>query len=478
MITRAYKIAIEDNQLLSELSKTGKRYFELSNKPVIRWIKGEGLDDEVTRSAIGHATRLFGSDVDYCLCTNIISSERARYVLELATQPVEWIKLTPSLNETLALHLYNAGCAVENFGYWWKWFPSRVRLNASEWILDGDMIIVKQPAWYDLWKTNTDVLRVSQDNKSVIQPNGHYGDYYEGIDKDLMLYSGIISLPPGIDYVENMNNILSIRPLSFPHNGRISMDEQGVIAQTFQAFNPVPIPLYEFPFGRAFEDQLDYGIEGDKGKAWAYHFGNSFKTHNKHYDTLVNNGVIWTEKNVSIENKYRWMGNYGQWGIPGWSMSNDNTKLILDRVKKYKGKSVLELGTSRGRMTAMLHEMGCNVTTIDKYDRGAKENLSDLSINIIIEDAITYLTTSNNTFDCIIADIHDNSEAIWQKLWPVLQTKIKSDGEAILSNALLYKVSGWEEEVGIKWVINNLEDSFYYQLDDRAVPGIAIIKPI
>src|SRR5690606_17579980 len=52
--------------------------FALSDRPLIRWVKGDGLDDEVTRSAIAQATRLFGDAVDYCLTVNNIDMARAR----------------------------------------------------------------------------------------------------------------------------------------------------------------------------------------------------------------------------------------------------------------------------------------------------------------------------------------------------------------------------------------------------------------
>src|SRR6266699_7311112 len=61
--------------------------FARSERPLIRWIKGDGLDDEVTRSAIAQATRLFGGSVDYCLCTAGISPARARAVLAWAEHP-------------------------------------------------------------------------------------------------------------------------------------------------------------------------------------------------------------------------------------------------------------------------------------------------------------------------------------------------------------------------------------------------------
>ena len=75
------KVALEDRVIEKQ---TSERRFCLGTKPAIRWIKGNGLDDQVTKAAIGQATRLFGSSVDYCLCTNDIDAARVRNILEWA----------------------------------------------------------------------------------------------------------------------------------------------------------------------------------------------------------------------------------------------------------------------------------------------------------------------------------------------------------------------------------------------------------
>ena len=140
--TRAAKEAEEDARAAI---KCLGRFFSNSHRPVIRWIKGDGLDDAITRAAIGQATRLFGSEVDYCLCTNGIDASRVRTIMEWANQPVEWWPVSDQDNPQLARLLTEVGCPPEHYGYWWKWFPERVRPNAPEWILDGDMVITGTP---------------------------------------------------------------------------------------------------------------------------------------------------------------------------------------------------------------------------------------------------------------------------------------------------------------------------------------------
>ena len=144
-----------------DIARASSRPFSLGTRPVIRWIKGDGRDDEVTRSAIAQATRVFGDRVDYCMCSAGISAARARAILAWSDQPVEWWPLGPEDNLQLARMLMAAGCPVDAFGYWWKWFPERVRPAAPEWILDGDMVITGKPSWFDGWCAGTDRLRIS-----------------------------------------------------------------------------------------------------------------------------------------------------------------------------------------------------------------------------------------------------------------------------------------------------------------------------
>ena len=66
-----------------------------------------------------------------------------------------------------------------------------------------------------------------------------------------------------------------------------------------------------------------------------------------------------------------WLGGAAQWWAPGWSIRNDYTKVLLDLSQQFVSRPVLELGTSRGRLDAMLASAGCRVTTVDHHDRGA-----------------------------------------------------------------------------------------------------------
>lgn len=469
--SRAESIAREDDRIAAR--HRGRR-FSYGTRPVIRWIKGDGLDDPITRSAIGQATRLFGDRVDYCLCTNGIDAQRVRSLLGWATQPVEWWPITPDDNPRLAGILDAAGCTPEQYGYWWKWFPERVRENAPEWILDGDMIVTRIPDWFDAWAEGRDVCRMTQDDRWPLE--GMYGSYVGLIDEQQRLYSGLISLPPGLRYMDKVEAVFARKPLAAGHDGRRDMCEQGVIAAAFQTIRPTPIPLYEFPFGRAFEDTLDYGLRGDQGAGWGYHFGSSFRRDNPHFNRLVREGAVFLRRDTpSIVERTAWLGGFGQWGVPGWTIPDGCAQVIVEHAKQFAGRRVLELGTSRGRLTSMLASVGCRVTTVDHHDRGARQNLAGLDVSVIVGDAVGFLTETRAPYDLIVVDLHENSKATWRRLAPLLKRCLSAQGMLLLDNAELWRIPDWHHETGVDWFLKSLEPPWRYRIYGDTPPGVAVV---
>ena len=469
-LTRAQAIAAED---LHEAQTGIGRLFSRGTRPVIRWIKGDGLDDAVTRSAIGQATRLFGGRVDYCLCTQGIDGARVRSVLEWAAQPVEWWPVSANDNPSLAAFLQQAGCPPEKFGYWWKWFPERVRPDGPEWILDGDMVVTAAPPWFTAWAAGHDGVRVSQDDK---QGPNIYGAYARLVDPSLKLYSGLVSLPPRCRYMPQMSQVLKRWPLALGHDGRRDMCEQGVVAAAFQALWATPIPLHEFPFGRAFQPHLDFGLAGDQGHGWGYHFGNAFRRDNPHYERLVAEGVVFSKGRGDVLERHHWLGGTGQWGLPGWTMPDGMARTIVSRATAFTGRAVLEVGTSRGRLTAMLAEQGCRVTTVDHVDRGAATNLSGLPVEVVVADAVEYLQRTPQSFDLIVCDLHGNSPAEWARFVEPLTMRLAPGGMLLASNATLHEIPEWHEETGVQAFAAQLPSDWAVELDRSEVPGLAIVR--
>lgn len=466
---RSFRLSQEDAVFTSAAAR-----FSAGRRPLIRWIKGDGLDDPVTRAAIAQATRLFGSAVDYCLCTDGIDAARARDILAWAERPVEWRPVGASDNPELADLLIKAGCEPAHFGYWWKWFPERVRPDAPEIILDGDMVITGRPYWWQAWQDGRDRLRVSEDNRE--DPQRIYGRYADAVDTRSQLYSGLIALPPNLRYMPQVLEVLTERPLQIGHDGRRDMCEQGVVAAAFQRLNAFPVPLYQFPFGRAFETSLDYGLEGDLGRAWGFHFGNAFRRANPHFERLCDTGEVFDKFEPTSFQRNRWLGGTDQWGVPGWSSSEEISATILQLSRPFINGSILEVGTSRGRMTAILADAGLRITTLDREDRGAAANLAGLAVTVVQDELVRYLSRSQNSFDLIVVDIHGNTVRDWKGYSDVLIGALARGGMMLISNANLNLVSGWQEETGVSWFLGQLPTGWTSTVIDPPVPGIAVVR--
>ena len=463
---RAKRVAFLDRYLAT----SHIHQFRRGNRPVIRWIKGDGLDDEVTRAAIAQATRLFGEEVDYCLITQGISPARARDVLAWADQSVEWWPITEKDNLELAQLLHEAGCPTEDFGFWWKWFPERVRVNAPEWILDGDMVITARPDWFEDWKAGRDQVRVSQEETT---DETSYGEYSSQINHQLKLYSGLISLPPKATYMKQVADLLKAKPLQRFHNGRINRSEQGVMVTALQHLDPLPIPLHEFPFAFPGATEFDFGKSKIRDRVWGYHFARSFVVRNEHFHELVDRGDIYSEVNPTPINKYRWLsGGSGQWGIPGWGMKNTLLDVFRENAKVYAPGTALELGTSRGRMAAVLADAGLSVTTVDHQDRGAGLNLKDLDVKVVIDEALNFLINTTQSYDVICIDLHENSIETWKKLWRYLPERLNIGGAIIINNLYLAELEIWHHEKGVAHLVENLDSSWISEVLSLDSPAV------
>lgn len=471
-LSHAERIAHEDDAAF----RRGIRQFSQGQRPVIRWIKGDGLDDVVTRAAIGQATRLFGSAVDYCLCTAGLDATRVRDILAWAVRPVEWWPLSPSDNPVLADLLEKAGCPPDAYGYWWKWFPERVRPDAPEWVLDGDMVITGRPEWLQEWLRGEDKCRVSQDDRWPAE--GMYGNYVPHVDLAKRLYSGLVSFRPGQRYMDAIARVLSVQPLAQPHDGRRDMCEQGVVAAAFQDC-ATPVPLYDFPFGRGFEDHLDYGLMGNQGRAWGYHFGHAFRGPNRHFDRLTEAGVVFSRSDdPPLRERFAWLGGSGQWGIPGWGMAPETSDAIQEELAEFAGRRVLELGTSRGRLTAILASLGCCVVTVDRHDRGAAANLAGLGVEIVVAEAMDFLTGTRERFDAIVVDLHGNSREVWAGLGPRLLERLSHGGKLLINNAGLHRMPEWQDEDGVAHWLQTLGGDWSVTVHDTIEPGVAVVRDV
>jgi hypothetical protein len=448
-----------------------------------------------------------------------------REVLAWADQPVEWWPLDPADNPELAAVLLAAGCDPDHFGYWWKWFPERVRPAAPEWVLDGDMVIVGAPSWFSAWKSGQDPLRMTQesglDPLPVTQDDGskHYGEYAAHVDWTSRLYSGLVSLPPNLRYMEECLAVLRRQPLLARHNGRENMSEQGVMAAAFGRLGALPIPLREFPFATACErsprkrswlsvalrkisyahalkklrkyanrarqrlslgtfpsnTSLDHGASGPRQRPWGYHFARAFVSRNPEFERLVSEGAIyWQDDDPSPQKRFAWMRNRGQWGREGWSMDPTCVDRVASLAENCGGKPVLEIGTSRGYLAAVMAAHGCKVTTVDREDRGARKNLEGLGVDVVTSDASAFLSASQTKYSLIVVDLHGNDVATWRELWPKLKPRLDRFGKMVLYNSHLWKIPEWHDQTGLMWVAQNALDGMAQQVFEEPSPGMII----
>jgi tetratricopeptide (TPR) repeat protein len=448
-------------------------HFRKSIRPLIRWIKGEGLDDKITKASIAIATKLFGDEVDYCLCTNNLNSRRVREILSLSSQPVCWIPLGSRENIELSSILTKAGCSENNFGYWWKWFPERVRPYAPEWIVEGDMLITKKPKWFNKWKNGNDVVRISASDESA-WPKEYYGEYANLLDDKIKLYSGFVSLPPNFYYLKDMIKIMNKQPLKNNHNGVYNFSEQGLISVVFSKYSIKKIPIEEFPIANALFENNSKN-KNTSNKIWGYHFARSFIKENIFFTKYINlKKNNWLKKNQPLKKQFEWLRNNGQFGNEGYSMNPLCVNRILSVMKNYKNIQVLEIGTSRGYLTALLSRFN-KVTTIDHKDRGAFINLSGLNIKIVKEDMLSFLKKDHNKYKVILIDLHGNSKKVWSKLWSLIPARLEFKSKVILYNSHLYKIDRFREDNGIKFLLDsNLLKKFNLKIYDKPLPGMII----
>ena len=110
------------------------------------------------------------------------------------------------------------------------------------------------------------------------------------------------------------------------------------------------------------------------------------------------------------------------------------------------GRPALEIGTSRGHLTAILACRGCLVTTVDREDRGARANLDGLGVEVVPKDAAEFLAGETRLFDLITVDLHGNDEKVWRRLWPVLKLRLSRAGTMVLYNSHLWEIDEFRGE--------------------------------
>jgi hypothetical protein len=198
---------------------------------------------------------------------------------------------------------------------------------------------------------------------------------------------------------------------------------------------------------------------------------------NPHFHALVEAGEILScSKEPTTVEQFYWMRNNRQWGIEGLSMHPAFVHMLSGISMSHVGKRVLEIGTSRGLLSAIMSSNGCRVTTLDRVDRGAERNLQGLNVEVHIKDATEYLHTTSTRFSLIAVDLHGNEKKVWKKLWPLLTTHLDADGQLFLYNSNLWKIPEWADQTGLKWVLETQLNGWEAKIYDSPLPGAIICR--
>lgn len=190
-------------------------------RPLVRWTVGDCNEDglAVLAESLWRARLAFGADFDYLVCSN--AQQFRSQVIELASAyDIEVIE--PSWGDyPLPPHTCPPG-PRGRLGSFWKMCPPRVRLDAHEIILDNDVIIRRLPQAIDAFLSGNRPLMATE-------PCLPYSKYYRFAPPDPSLNSGVIGLPPGLDFGAELLRTWRACDAMAP---LLSPDEQGLIGVT------------------------------------------------------------------------------------------------------------------------------------------------------------------------------------------------------------------------------------------------------
>lgn len=145
-------------------------------------------------------------------------------------------------------------------------------------------------------------------------------------------------------------------------------------------------------------------------------------------------------------------------------------------VRECPGRPVLEIGTSRGHLSAIMASYGAHVTTVDHADRGARANLAGLNVDVQVAEATVFLRHCAKRFAFIVVDLHRNCRGVWRRLWPLLESHLEPGGRMALYNSHLWKMPEWRRETGLRWVMEHKLRGFRVDVLEDPPPGMMVVR--
>lgn len=183
----------------------------------IRWTAGhvhpQGF--EALQLSIWGAWKLFGPAAEYAVCVNSVPLSRAQELTGDLPTLVSWHDANNDLPDLIRRHL--APNMAEGVG--WKFAPLRLFPDRRELALDNDCILWEIPRGLREWLAPSSSVHylIAADRRRML---GKFEDLCGPAPRN----SGIRGLPPGRDFEDRLQKVLTYRPVMLD----CELDEQGL----------------------------------------------------------------------------------------------------------------------------------------------------------------------------------------------------------------------------------------------------------
>ena len=180
-------------------------------KPVLRWSVGETTKEglKCLRMSVKSAIAIYRDRFDYHICHNGIGKARLEY---LERFPVQFVQQEKHSSELLIKPRKGNPC--------WKLYPPRLARDTHEIFIDNDLILYKPLPMIDEFLGKSDMFFISE----AIRRS--YGSFDRLVKHCYNLNTGLMGLPPGYDFGQEINRSIKERRLAWSNH----LEEQGLVS--------------------------------------------------------------------------------------------------------------------------------------------------------------------------------------------------------------------------------------------------------
>lgn len=191
-------------------------------KPLLRWTVGNVKDPgfETLAASVRHVRRLYGAEFDYVICHNGLTDRHLEKVRRLG-EPLFDQRVYFETGE--GLHLEPDGPA-------WKLYPTRLRLDRHEIVIDNDLVLYRRLPELEEFLASEKPLVTQAVKDSYDRFSLHIREGFE-------INTGLLGFPPGFDLKPR------IESLPFLDQWHRHFDEQACVAAVLQHEDIILVPL-------------------------------------------------------------------------------------------------------------------------------------------------------------------------------------------------------------------------------------------